>query len=171
MLQCELIHGVRVRVAEGTVGSETGVSETGGIECKGSVKRRSVEEFFEEDAYVFEARVHTLPVKGDHGVRRIPNDHAGTAVVVRTALDVNERQVLVMEKLRLQCFGCDEVRGHAGEIMLEKLYYTGGIGFQLFEDGMRGEELTGERAILLVVSGSVIEKMIEIGVLPCSGKQ
>lgn len=57
-----------------------------------------------------------------------------------------------MEKLRLQCFGRDEVRGHAGEIVLEKLYYTGGIGFQLVEDGMRGEELTGECAILLVVS-------------------
>lgn len=88
----------------------------------------------------------------------VSDDDAGVAVVVRTAFDVDQRQVLVVEKLVLQRLGRDEVRGHAGEIVLEKLDYAGGVGFQFGEDGMRCEELTGESAILLIVSVKKPEK-------------
>lgn len=37
--------------------------------------------------------------------------------------------MLVVKKLLLQRLGLDEIRCHAGKIVLEKLYYAGGVGF------------------------------------------
>lgn len=83
----------------------------------------------EKDTDVFEAGVHALPIKGNHSMRGIADDHAGIAVVVRTAFDVDQRQVLIVEKLCLQRLGHDEARGHPGKIALEERYYAGRVGF------------------------------------------
>lgn len=53
-------------------------------------------EEIEEDAHVFEAGVHALPVEGDHRVGGIAEDDAAGGVVVGRALDVDEGQVRVL---------------------------------------------------------------------------
>lgn len=81
-------------------------------------------------------------------MRGVADDHAGIAVVVRAAFDVDERLMLVAEELGLQCLGRDEVRGHTREVVLEKCYDTGRVGFKFSEDGLRSEKLTGKGAVL-----------------------
>lgn len=82
-------------------------------------------------------------------MRGVADDHAAIAVVVRAAFDVDERLMLVAKELRLQRLGRDEVRGHAGEVVLEKFYDTGRVGFKFSEDSLRGEKLAGKGAVLL----------------------
>lgn len=107
----------------------------------------SVEEV-EEDAHVFEAGVHALPVEGDHRVGGIAEDDAAGGVVVGRALDVDEGEVRVSGELRNEVCGADEVRGDAGEAVGEE-GRDGGFGGG-GEGGERcggGEERAGEGAV------------------------
>ena len=77
-------------------------------------------EMLVQDADVFETGVHTLAVKGDHGVGGIAeNDHGG-GVVVWSCLDADEWQVGVGVKLGFKIGRTDEVWGDTGEILGKK---------------------------------------------------
>ena len=56
-------------------------------------------EEIEEDADVFEAGVHALAVKGDHGVRGVAEDDNAGGVVVGRAFYADEGQVRVAGEL------------------------------------------------------------------------
>ena len=74
----------------------------------------------EEDADVFEAGIHALPVEGHHGVRGVAEDDDGGGVVVGLAFDGYEGEVWVIVELSLELFRGDEVGGYAWKVGLEE---------------------------------------------------
>ena len=110
----------------------------GGVDVVGIEK-------IEEDADVFEAGVHALAVKGDHGVGSVAEDDDTGGMVVRRAFDADEGQVRVAGELVEKIGRRDEFRADAGEIGGEEGGEGGaGRGFEGGEGGGRGEEGAGK---------------------------
>ena len=72
-----------------------------------------------EDKAVLHPAVHALPVEGDHGVGRVPQDNRGRAYVVGEALDADEGRGRVGEEVADQLVGPDQ-RDRVTEVLVEK---------------------------------------------------
>ena len=102
----------------------------------------------EQHAHVLQPGVHALPVEGHHRVRGVADDHRAAAVVVRRALDADERQVRVRGELGDQVRRGDEVGAQAWEALVEEGRERGlGGGGQGGEGGGGGEQRAGEGAV------------------------
>ena len=79
----------------------------------------------------------------------VADNDARVAVVVRVAFDVHEGEVAVCEELSVDGFRADEVGDDAREMLIEEGdEVVRGVGFQVEEDGFRGEKIAGKPSVL-----------------------
>jgi len=103
-------------------------------------------ELGEENAHAFEAGVHALPVKRDHGVCGVADDDGRRPIMIWLAVDRDKGEMRVTLELADEILRLDE-RCDAGEVFFKKGMDLRIAGFEEGELGGWHEECAGEGAV------------------------